>query len=365
MHRPTAATVATLVYTMLCGCKEEDLPIGELAGLGSSSGARAMAGRNGFVGGSGRAAAGGIAGASGEAPHGDGDAAHGGGGSQATGGGAAAGDTQTASGGTGAAAAGATSSGGTGEGSGGRAPDAPRTGPFKMLVLSITIEFRTDAIPAGQTLVAQIAAEQGFAVDFITSSYLPQADQITPESLAPYEAVMFLDSSGNFLSDAQHQAFEEWITAKQGAFVVVGGWSLQAERKWPFFEELAGMRADNNFIAAEADILWRPDALDFVAVKGLPSPWPMMDLWWHVTGYPDSPVKPGVKILATVDAPQSSNRPTQNTAVSWIRDWGNGRSFCTTLGHEKQSFLDAPFKRHLAAGIMWAARRDALLVSNP
>jgi hypothetical protein len=267
---------------------------------------------------------------------------------------------QTAGGGAGGTGvAGAAGGGATNEGTGGRAPYEPRTGPFKMLVLTITPEFRSDAIRSGlaQNVVKEIGAEQGFEVD--VSDY---ADDVTAEGLAPYEAVMFLDASGDFFNDSQQQVFESWITTNQGAFIAVGGWVLLAEAQWPFFKELSGESADHRITTIQEDIQWRPEAADFVAVKGLPAPWPMLDSWWHFEGFPDAPTKPGVMILATVDV---TYQPlAQRTLVSWIREWGNVRSFCTSLGHDKAPFYDPTFKQHLAAGIMWAARREALLVPS-
>jgi type 1 glutamine amidotransferase len=40
---------------------------------------------------------------------------------------------------------------------------------------------------------------------------------------------------------------------------------------------------------------------------------------------------------------------------------GNFRSFYTSLGHQASTFQDADVRKHVAAGIMWAVRREALL----
>ena len=65
--------------------------------------------------------------------------------------------------------------------------------------------------------------------------------------------------------------------------------------------------------------------------------------------------KPGFQILSRVTTSDGGTRP-----VSFVREWGNFRSFYTSLGHEAPTYSDANFIRHVGAGIMWAARREAL-----
>jgi type 1 glutamine amidotransferase len=64
-------------------------------------------------------------------------------------------------------------------------------------------------------------------------------------------------------------------------------------------------------------------------------------------------------VIVLVTASTGGTRP-----VSYIREWGNFRSFYTSIGHESDAFEDADVKRHVAAGIMWAVRREALFKKN-
>jgi type 1 glutamine amidotransferase len=50
--------------------------------------------------------------------------------------------------------------------------------------------------------------------------------------------------------------------------------------------------------------------------------------------------------------------------VSYVREWGNFRAFYTSLGHDSATFQDDNVKQHIAAGIIWAVRREALLKTN-
>jgi type 1 glutamine amidotransferase len=96
--------------------------------------------------------------------------------------------------------------------------------------------------------------------------------------------------------------------------------------------------------------------LDFIAVKGLPSPWQRNEEWYKFNSYQTWTQKAGFKVLSTVTTAGGGTRP-----VSYIREYGNFRAFYTSLGHDSSTFQDANVRKHIAAGIMWAVRREALL----
>jgi len=100
------------------------------------------------------------------------------------------------------------------------------------------------------------------------------------------------------------------------------------------------------------DIRWEPSALEFVAVRGLPSPWRLSELWLNFDEFSAWRTKPGFRVLATIEG-DGATQP-----VSFVREWGNFRSFYTVIGHVSTSFEDANVRRHIAAGMLWTVRRE-------
>jgi len=49
-----------------------------------------------------------------------------------------------------------------------------------------------------------------------------------------------------------------------------------------------------------------------------------------------------------------AGRPDKDHAISWVREYGKGRVFYTTLGHEPATYWDPLFLKHLLAGIQFA-----------
>jgi len=62
-------------------------------------------------------------------------------------------------------------------------------------------------------------------------------------------------------------------------------------------------------------------------------------------------------VLMSLDLSQVADpgkRPDKDYAVSWVRTYGSGRVFYTTLGHDPQTYWNPLFLRHVLAGIQFA-----------
>jgi type 1 glutamine amidotransferase len=239
-------------------------------------------------------------------------------------------------------------------GTGGTAPIDPyaaRSGPFKMLVYSKTSGFRHDSIPNGITMLQQIAAAQNFTVTFTEAN-----DQFNATGLGQYEIVFFMNSTGNNFTATEKQAYETWMTTKNGAFAGVHS-ATDTENGWAFYSEVTGQYYDlHDTCCSQASIQWDAAALTFVAVRGLPNPWSRSEEWYKFNRAGEWSAKPGFKILSRVTTTGGGTRP-----VSYVREWGNFRAFYTSLGHQPAVFQDADVKKHVTAGIMWAVRREAVI----
>ena len=67
-----------------------------------------------------------------------------------------------------------------------------------------------------------------------------------------------------------------------------------------------------------------------------------------------------VHVLLSLD-PRSvdvrkGRRPDRDYALSWVRNYGQGRVFYTALGHRQEVWADERFRQHLLEGIRWAMR---------
>jgi type 1 glutamine amidotransferase len=239
-------------------------------------------------------------------------------------------------------------SGGT-AGSGG-GPYSARTGSFKVLAYSKTSGFRhDDAIKAGKTMLMSMGTKQGFEVTF---SEDPAA--FAASSLAQFEVVFALDPTGVNLSASQKTDFQDWMEKKNGGFAGVHS-ATDHEKGWAFYSEVTGQYYDGHDVCcSQQNIQWDAAAASHPTVVGLPSPWSRSEEWYMFNQNTQWSAKAGFQILSRVTT-SGNTRP-----VSYVREWSNFRSFYTSLGHEGPTYSDANFVRHVGAGIMWAARREAI-----
>lgn len=245
----------------------------------------------------------------------------------------------------------------TGEGGAGSNPlplggaYAPRSGSFKMVVYSRTAGFRhSDAIEVGTALLQEIADEQGFDVLF-TEENAFLAD------LESTEMVFFLHTTGDVFDPKEEQLFETWMR-RGGAFAGTHS-ATDTEPEWAFYSEVVGQYYNGHAAnGTPGEIVLETSMLDHPALQGLPNPWSRAEEWYAFNQHAVWSMKPGFRILmrASVAEGNYDGHPT-----AWVRQWGNFRSFYTSLSHSGAALQDPLFKQHLTGGIMWAARREHLL----
>src|SRR4029079_11915580 len=81
----------------------------------------------------------------------------------------------------------------------------------RLLVFTKTEQFRHDSIPAAIEAVRDLGAKNGFDVTATEDDTV-----FSSSGLATYDAVIFLLTSGDVLSDPQQTAFESWFRAGHG-----------------------------------------------------------------------------------------------------------------------------------------------------
>jgi uncharacterized protein len=186
----------------------------------------------------------------------------------------------------------------------------------------------------------------------------PTRDTLTKHgtAISPTSAV---NTTTNAHIDAAKTALRQYMRAG-GGFVGIHN-AFGTEYNWPYYEGLLG-NANYYDHGANQDgdvvIVAKTDS----STDGLPLRWGFKDEWYNLVPFPTN-----VKFLATVDentlATRRSTHPGHGAfhPVSWCQYYDGGRSWVTTLGHDRAAFTDgsgfpgqAQFKQHLVNGILSA-----------
>ena len=223
-----------------------------------------------------------------------------------------------------------------------------------------------------QKAIIQWMAEVGVEVDWTE-------DVTRLSNLNDYKAVIFASTSRDTLwkhgtavvpssavntstgahLDAAKTALRQYIRAG-GGFVGIHN-AFGTEYNWPWYEGLLGNANyydHGQFQAGDVEIVAKDDS----STNGLPQRWGFRDEWYNLVPYPTN-----VKFLATVDEDTLATKRTTHPGhgdfhpVAWCQYYDGGRSWVTTLGHDRDAFRDGSsfpgqveFKRFIVNGILSA-----------
>ncbi|WP_230393958.1 ThuA domain-containing protein [Plantactinospora alkalitolerans] len=225
-------------------------------------------------------------------------------------------------------------------------PASAADAPYDVLVFSKTAGFRHDAIPVGIQTIQQLGAANSFTV-----TATEDANTFNTSNLAQYEAVVFLNTTGDVLNSTQQSAFESYIRGGKG-YVGVHS-AADTEYDWSFYGNLVGAYFSSHPAIQQANV--KVTDRGHAATAHLPQTWTRTDEWYNFRTNPRSTAK----VLATLDeSSYSGGGMGADHPHVWCKTYEGGRSFYTGAGHTQASYSDSAFRAHLLGGIRYAAGRS-------
>jgi type 1 glutamine amidotransferase len=217
--------------------------------------------------------------------------------------------------------------------------------PYDVLVFSKTAGFRHDSIAVGTQAIRDLGAANSFTV-----TATEDANAFNATNLAQFEAVVFLNTTGDVLNDTQQAAFEAYIRGG-GGYVGVHS-AADTEYGWPFYGGLMGAYFASHPAIQQATI--RVENRAHAATAHLPQAWTRTDEWYN---YQTNP-RASARILSTLDeSSYSGGSMGADHPTSWCKAYQGGRAFYTGSGHTQASYAEPNFRAHLLGGIRYAAGR--------
>ena len=168
-----------------------------------------------------------------------------------------------------------------------------------------------------------------------------------------------VDTTTNGQLDAAKPALRQYIRAG-GGFVGIHN-AFGTEYNWPWYEGLLGNANYYDHGANQTGVAHVVGSADS-STAGLPASFTTIDEWYNLMPYPTK-----VKFLLSLDEKTLPNQGGTHPGhgafhpVSWCQYYDGGRSWVTTLGHDRRHFQDGSgfagqehFKKHVVNGILSA-----------
>ncbi len=253
--------------------------------------------------------------------------------------------------------------------------------PKKLLFLTHAGLYKHTSLGPAEEAVSSWGPEAGFEVTR-SRGYLQEADeldlsQITAEYLAQFDGVMMMTNGNLPLDDTQKRALLDFVR-RGGAFIGVHCAALTFYN-YPEYGEMLGAyfrRAiqQNHVFVLNVEDQAHP------ATRMLGGSWTVVDEMYEFGTAAWSADRPEenvdvlfgnripvgfsrdrVRVLLSVDTRATDISGLEGIEEggdypqSWVREFGEGRSFYTSLGHRDDIWsADPTFKAHVVGGIRWA-----------
>ncbi|KAH8658127.1 secreted glycosyl hydrolase [Xylariales sp. PMI_506] len=216
---------------------------------------------------------------------------------------------------------------------------------FKVFVFSKTAGYRHESIPAGIASIKRLSETSNlFTVDASEDATL-----ITFSNLVQYSVLVFLHTSGDFLTREQLAELRKYVN-NGGGFVAIHGAS-SAMKQEPWYGQLIGAVFTEHPEPQSGDVHLAD--CEHVITSSTPKLWKWFDEWYNFTETPK-----GVNVLLTVDEGTYSGGKHGNPhPIAWCHEFDGGRSFYTALGHFDAAYEDEIIMSHILNGILWAAKK--------
>lgn len=204
---------------------------------------------------------------------------------------------------------------------------------MSVLVFSRTTGFRHESIPAGVQAMRELHPDTAATED-------PAA----LEDLAGTDAVVFLNTNGDVLTDAGRAALEAHVRGG-GGFLGVHS-AAATEYDWPFYGDLVGAWFDRH-PAVQAATITVSDP-DHPATAHLPRSWARVDEWYDFRSRPDARV-----LLRVDESTYEGGGMGGDHPIAWCHERLGGRALYTGLGHTIESYAEPAFREHLSKALRW------------
>lgn len=213
---------------------------------------------------------------------------------------------------------------------------------FSILVITETEDYVHDSIKSGINLIKNIGDKNNFNVYHSDDSGV-----VTHNNLINIQSIIFLNTTGDILSDNEQSVMENFIQDGKG-FVGIHS-AADTEYDWEWYGNLVGAYFRSHPDVMSGNIL----TVNNKITDHLDPEWRIEDEWYNFD-YTNS----NINILLNLDESsyEGGDHPDYHP-ITWYHEYDGGRSFYTGLGHTNEIYEDNRFISLLEKGILFVSKK--------
>jgi type 1 glutamine amidotransferase len=218
----------------------------------------------------------------------------------------------------------------------------------KLLYVTTAAGFAHSSRPLSREVVTKLGRDSGLFEATTTDS----TELITPEGLKGFDAVLFY-TTGDVeqfpLTRENREHLIAWV--KEGhAFAGVHS-ATDTYKDWEPYWEMIGGSFDGHpwheSITVDVEDPSHP------AAYHVPHGWEITDEIYQFKNYARDRIHV-ILSMRDVSVKGKGKRADNDYAISWCRNFGEGRVFYTSLGHREDVWTNPTYQAHLLGGLLWA-----------
>ncbi|MBC8166895.1 MAG: ThuA domain-containing protein [Bryobacteraceae bacterium] len=228
----------------------------------------------------------------------------------------------------------------------------------KILAIGEVQGFQHDSVSHGLASIEKWGRETGLWDTYIrTDSQLITKEKVpagNAKNLNFFDAVIFYTTGELPLNDEQKKALLSFVHEDGKGFIGVHS-ATDTFYKWPEYGEMIGGYFDGHpWNTFEAPIF--VEDRNFSATKHMPVSFTLRDEIYQFKSWS----RDGLRVLMRLNESKldltnkNVKRTDHDFAVSWVKPYGKGRVFYSTLGHVEEVYDNPMIKQMYVEGIKWA-----------
>jgi type 1 glutamine amidotransferase len=264
---------------------------------------------------------------------------------------------------------------------GGAGAVSAQDAPARLLFLTHAALYKHTSLDDAEAAVARWGEEGGFEVTTLRGyeQTAPNLDlsSVTGAYLAQFDGVMMMTNGNLPMSGEQREALLDFVR-EGGGFVGVHNAALTFYDEPEFGEMLGGYF--RRTVGQNRVVVLRVEDTAHPATRMLGTSWPLVDEFYefgtaawsadrpeeNVDVLFDNRIPIGfsrdrVRVLLSIDTERTDLEGLGEVSAggdypqAWVRRFGEGRSFYTSIGHRDEIWTSDPvFRAHVMGGIRWA-----------